>query len=483
MQKHLLRIIFLLNTLLFNAQIETKHNMEKWLKENNIPVLGLGVIENGALQKVEVFGDIAKDKKAPYNTIFNVASVTKPVTAIVALKLTSQDKWDLDEPLANYWVDPDIKNNPNTKLLTTRYVLSHQTGFPNWRRNKKLNFMFTPGTKYSYSGEGFEYLRKALESKFNKNLDEQAKELIFEPLGMKDTQFVWNENIDESRVAAGFDKDGNPYKTYKRQIPNGADDLLTTIQDYATFLISVMEGQGLSQTIYQDMQSNQVVVGDRRHYGLGFLKYSFKDGNYAISHGGSDNGVKAFTIIFPKTKQGLLIFTNADNGYKVYEKLLTQYLGKYGAEIFEIEMGKKATSGNNSSNEIRAYEPVDKQLYNQILKKDLEFFEAYNNCDLDKQANMYADEIEFFHDKAGVMTSKKDILSSTKKYICGKVTRELVESSVEVYPINSYGAVEIGFHKFVNNQEPDAESIPFKFIMIWSNKSGEWKIKKVISLH
>ncbi|WP_370688459.1 serine hydrolase [Chryseobacterium sp. EO14] len=107
--------------------------IEKWLKENKVPTLGIGVIENGKLQQVKVFGEISKGISAPYNTIFNVASLTKPVTAMVALKLVSLGKLNLDEPIYNYWTDPDIANDSRNKKLTTRLILSHQTGFPNWR--------------------------------------------------------------------------------------------------------------------------------------------------------------------------------------------------------------------------------------------------------------------------------------------------------------------------------------------------------------
>ena len=137
--------------------------IEKWLKEKKVPTLGIGIIENGKLQQIKVSGEITKGISAPYNTIFNVASLTKPVTAIVALKLVSLGKWDLEEPLYKYWTDPDIANDPRNKKLTTKIILSHQTGFPNWRwmnKDKKLNFQFEPGTKYQYSGEGMEYLRK-----------------------------------------------------------------------------------------------------------------------------------------------------------------------------------------------------------------------------------------------------------------------------------------------------------------------------------
>ena len=177
---------------------DNNSQIEKWLKENKVPTLGLGIIENGKLKQVKVFGEIAKGVSAPYNTIFNVASLTKPVTAMVALNLVSLGKWNLDEPIYKYWTDPDIANDPRSKKLTTRIILSHQTGFPNWRwlsDSKKLNFQFDPGTKYQYSGEGFEYLKKALEKRFHKSLQQLANELIFQPLKMYESKFVWDKNI------------------------------------------------------------------------------------------------------------------------------------------------------------------------------------------------------------------------------------------------------------------------------------------------
>jgi ketosteroid isomerase-like protein len=132
---------------------------------------------------------------------------------------------------------------------------------------------------------------------------------------------------------------------------------------------------------------------------------------------------------------------------------------------------------------IKEYVPVDQKLFEEIKAMDKEFFNAYNNCDLEKQASIYSDDIEFFHDKGGLITSKKELIEGTKQNICGKVTRELVEGSLEVYPINNYGAVEIGVHKFYNNQEPTAKSIPSKFITMWHHENGKWKMTKVISLH
>jgi len=321
---------------LFDNDLE----IEKWLKQNNVPTLGIGVINNGKLQQIKVFGELKKGVTAPYNTIWNVASLTKPVTAIVALKLASSGKLNLDEPLYKYWTDPDIANDANTKLLTTRIILSHQTGFPNWRsmnESGKLDFKFKPGTKYQYSGEGFEYLRKALEKKFNKTLQQLADELIIKPLKMTDTKFVWNDITDVSQYATNYDNKGNAYEPTKNKTANAADDLLTTIQDYGTFLCSVMNSDGLSKKVFDDMTSHQVETKKNKYFGLGFEIYDLGNNNYALSHGGADKGVQTIALLLPKTKQGLIIFTNVDDGYKVYEKIVAHYLGENGKKIIEIE--------------------------------------------------------------------------------------------------------------------------------------------------
>ncbi len=132
----------------------------------------------------------------------------------------------------------------------------------------------------------------------------------------------------------------------------------------------------------------------------------------------------------------------------------------------------------NISNHIKPYKPIDKNIFGQIVAMDKAFFNAYNTCDLEKQSSIYSENIEFFNDKRGLMTSKEELLAGTKNNICGKVTRTLIEGSIEVYPINGYGAVEIGYHKFYNNQEPDAPSYPSKFIIMWKKNKINGKLPR-----
>jgi len=126
-------------------------------------------------------------------------------------------------------------------------------------------------------------------------------------------------------------------------------------------------------------------------------------------------------------------------------------------------------------------EPTD--LYTTIVELDRMFVEAYNTCDLETQAKLISEDLEFYHDQGGLTTSKEDLLVALKENICGKVKRELVAGSIEVSEIPGYGAVQIGFHKFYNNQEPDAISNPGRFVTLWKKTNDTWQMTRVISLH
>ena len=135
------------------------------------------------------------------------------------------------------------------------------------------------------------------------------------------------------------------------------------------------------------------------------------------------------------------------------------------------------------SNILKGQDAEDKALYDTIMDLDKTYFTAYNDCDMKTQSEFYDDDIEFYHDMGGLATDKAELLKSIEKNICGKVTRTLIEESVEVHPIKDFGAVQIGMHKFYNNQEPNAISKPTKFIVIWKNTDTKWLMSRVISLH
>ena len=135
------------------------------------------------------------------------------------------------------------------------------------------------------------------------------------------------------------------------------------------------------------------------------------------------------------------------------------------------------------SQDTYVYKPKSQELYNTIVHMDSVYFNAYNTCDMDKQAAIYADSIEFYHDGGGLETSKTALLAAIKANICDKVTRVLVKGSIEVYPIPGFGAVEIALHRFINHAENDHLSQPDRFIIVWRHRNNEWQITRVISLH
>lgn len=154
---------------------------------------------------------------------------------------------------------------------------------------------------------------------------------------MHDTNYIWDENTDESRFAIGYNETGKPYPTEKNTTANAADDLHTTIGDYGNFMVSVMKRKNLNPEVFQEMTKKQVKTKENKYFGLGFEIYDLGNGNYALSHGGADLGTRCITIVLPKSGKGILIFTNADDGYKVYEKLVVHYLGEEGKKIADIE--------------------------------------------------------------------------------------------------------------------------------------------------
>ena len=316
-----------------------------WLKQKNIPAVGIGFIDKGKIKQISVFGELEQGQPAPMNTVWNVASMTKPITAVITLTLVDQGLWSLDEPIYKYHIDPDVANDTNSKLLTTRMILSHQSGFPNWRGNSpdgKLKFEFAPGTKYQYSGEGYEYLRKALEAKFHKSLEQLAQELIFNPLEMNNTQLVWSTSMENKPFAKWHNSEYELYETDKYYEANAADNLLTTVEDYSKFMLYILRGAGISDSLQKDMIADQVRVSSFKHFGLGWWvdeKINAND-DYTLVLAGDDIGVHCIAFILPNSEKGLLIFTNSDNGTDAYMEIINQYLENDAEGIIRAEMNK-----------------------------------------------------------------------------------------------------------------------------------------------
>lgn len=116
-----------------------------------------------------------------------------------------------------------------------------------------------------------------------------------------------------------------------------------------------------------------------------------------------------------------------------------------------------------------------------VAALDTKLFNAYNTCDLKTMSEMVDDNLEFYHDKTGLTVGKQPFLEAIKNNICGKTQRTLVPGSLEVYPLKDYGAVEIGVHRFTHPGHPEEGMGEAKFVTLWENKDGTWKIARAIS--
>jgi CubicO group peptidase (beta-lactamase class C family) len=219
-----------------------------------VPGLQLATVQDGRVTE-RAFGVADAKTRAPVNaeTVFEAASLSKPVFAFAVLRLAADGRFDLDRPLDAFLAEPYLKD-PRSRLVTARLVLSHRSGLPNWRpRGKDLAFAFDPGTRFSYSGEGFVWLQRAVEASTREPLDAFVRRMVFEPAGMTHSSYVWRDAYEGTK-AWGHDEAGTrDEKRNKPDAPNVAWSLHTTAGDLARFLAAIFERRGLSNASVREM--------------------------------------------------------------------------------------------------------------------------------------------------------------------------------------------------------------------------------------
>lgn len=292
------------------------------LQNARVPGIAIAKIENGRIAWRGAFGERAPGEAMTTDTVFNAASLTKPVFAVTALRLIADGEISLDTSLEDHWVDPDVAGDSRHTQLTPRILLSHQSGFPNWRGDRELRFDFNPGARHEYSGEGFEYLRRAIEEGTGKEIGALAATHVFERAGMTRTTMGWTDAIG-TNVARGYNESAEPIDTYlEKRNPNAAAHLMTTVEDYARFLAWVANGADLPGKMFDEMRSPQALHADpAERFGLGWKLIPLGDGD-SLMHDGREPGVRTYAIVSPKSGEGVVILTSSSNGELVYRPLI-----------------------------------------------------------------------------------------------------------------------------------------------------------------
>ena len=274
--------------------------------------------------------DRASGTPVDADTVFEAASLSKPVFAYAVLQLVDEDLLELDRPLIEYAEHDelaDVAHDPRHARLTARLLLDHAGGLPNWRPNGgKLEFESDPGTKWRYSGEGFVLLQRIVEARVGASLEELARNLVFEPLGMERTSYVWNPAF-AANVAFPHDETGTSRPSRQLTEPNAAYSLLTTASDYARFLSALMRGEGLDEATRRELLEPQVAVDPGVAWGLGVGLEEHADG-HAFWHWGHNGGYRAYTVTYPARDLALVWFTNSDHGMRLLRDLAERLTGE-----------------------------------------------------------------------------------------------------------------------------------------------------------
>jgi CubicO group peptidase (beta-lactamase class C family) len=277
-------------------------------------------------------------------TLFEAASMSKLPAAYLALKLVEQGRLELDRPLREYLDQPYLPNEPRHLKITARMVLSHTTGFPNWRKGGwrsggPLTVLSEPGTKFTYSGEGFAYLQRVMERITGEPFERYVKRTLFEPLGIKTASYVWDDAFEKLAAGQLPDKGESPAKRTFYRDANVAYSLYCSPREYAFFVVEMLKldrsaPHSLSARSIEAMLTRSTKTEGRRpivrggrpsaeptYYGLGWAIDKTAAGD-RIHHSGSNTGFRCYCEFDPKRGSGIVIMTNAAGGRELWQELI-----------------------------------------------------------------------------------------------------------------------------------------------------------------
>ncbi|HEY9143569.1 MAG TPA: serine hydrolase domain-containing protein [Arenimonas sp.] len=293
----------------------------KSMQETGVEGLAIAVIRDGKIVLDQGFGvtNARTGGEVDRQTLFEAASLSKPVFAYFTLALARQGVLDLDQPLSTYWTHPDLRDDPRHERITARMLLTHTSGLPNWRSETggKLALSFEPGTAFQYSGEGYEYLRGAIQKQLK--LDDAALQALFDEevtkaVGAGFMKYTWDDAIP-ARKAYGH-RDGVPTDNHRHDHNFGASySLNTTAGDYARFVVALLRPDNPGKQALADqlfgLQTGLPTKAGEPHRTLGF---AVKDtgGRLMYYHSGNNGDFRAYVHFYRDTGDGVVMLSNSD---------------------------------------------------------------------------------------------------------------------------------------------------------------------------
>lgn len=272
----------------------------------DIPALSIAILNDNNLVYYQAIGYKNTESKdtCDNKTLFEAASMTKPIFAYLVLKLSKESLIDLDKPLYKYLPNPDLQYDKRYKKITARMILSHTSGLPNWREGK-LKLEAIPGTKFIYSGEGFEYLGKVVEKILKKDLNKIMLEQVLIPLQMKKSFLVENDYLNH-HISLGYRKDKPPGRD-TNFVAYPAYGLRTNAIDYAKFIATLAKDD-----LFKLMTTEQKEVEPNKWICLGIVKRNTENGAKFYHSGNNANRFTGRFEIYPGKKISYVFFMNCD---------------------------------------------------------------------------------------------------------------------------------------------------------------------------
>jgi CubicO group peptidase (beta-lactamase class C family) len=316
------------------------------MSELHVPGVSIAVIHRRGIVWSGEYGvaDARGHVPVTRETLFEAASMSKPVFACIVMKLVEEGKLELDRPLTEYLQERVLPEQATRSLITARMVLSHTAGFPNWRKGEEerdgpLPVLSRPGSRFSYSGEGIFYLQRVVEKITGQPIALLAKRTLFDPIGLTHTSYVWTAPLD-SLLASGHEADGTYLKKTKYTHANAAYTLYTTASEYAAFIVEILRTDrsaphSLSHASLGMMLRHQVAVDARApvgrpgeakglgvYWGLGWSINTTGEGDIVHHSGANRSGFRCFCQFSPSRGSGIVIMTNSVRGDDLWARLV-----------------------------------------------------------------------------------------------------------------------------------------------------------------
>jgi CubicO group peptidase (beta-lactamase class C family) len=314
-------------------------DLQRLMVDAAVPGAASAVIRDSQATDLECYGvrDVRGPALVDEATIFDAASLSKPVFAYIVLQLVEEGRFNLNIPISQL-LPKYFATDQRTQSIAPIHVLSHRTGLPNWRNiDLPLRTYFAPGDRFSYSGEGYLYLQRAVECATGETVEAIARRLVFEPLGMDRTSFVWQDRFDSNR-AVGHDAFGMPALSHKPGEANAAWTLQTCAADYARFLRAVVDGARLSAASARLWMTPQVAINHRGSqwlepineevvtgvsWGLG---WGLEPAAGTFFHWGDNGPFTSFTLGSLRDRSAIVVFTNAASGHSVMPQIIERFM-------------------------------------------------------------------------------------------------------------------------------------------------------------